>query len=812
MPWRYGKNIPLIRLRICGLSNYLITLLGDYYVRSERIVTVMEYIQAFLFTSKYLLGRNGNTDIFYLFAAFVLLFYIWKRPGHLKLICKLVLPVCFLCVFMALAYPWINVFRCFIFFAKIVLNCSLLVFVAYNCRKWKMIRFAETIVWIHAIETALALLLPGSSLWTRDISLEGIGRVTRLRLFYQDAGSMAFACGFVLVLLVYQLITEEIVWRQLLGIGIMVADLYLAYGMGGISCTLLAVSAMLFMAYLYDKRHGTKEKRTFHYVQSAIATMVVAGISLGFNSVYSGRILGIINGTDSIFQTKIGQPIRGIGKVLTETKFLGVGFGNANTGFALDLMGVNKAYPNSFLRMIAEGGIFGILLVLVIVFGLGYFCLKYGNVIDRSLYIYVIAYQLTGGYFTDPTNFFIYGWIIGDCIFHKIEKTGTCRIKLFVPKQKESLRIAMIGHKRIPSREGGVEIVVEELATRMVAMGHQVDAYNRSGQHVSGSQYNVADYDHLKEYKNVKIIRIPTIQRKGFAAFVYAFLASILVVTKDYDVVHYHAEGSCLFLVIPSLFGIKTVATIHGLDWKRSAKWGSLGATVIRMGERMAVRFADEIIVLSKSVQRYFDQVYGRETILIPNGVNRPATKAAELIDEKWKLQKDSYYLTLSRLTREKRIELLISAYQNMDTERKLVIAGGSSDSDEYVKALKELAKDDERIIFTGFVQGQEMEELFSNAYVYVLPSELEGMPLSLMEAMSYGNCCLVSDIPENVDVVKNNGVSFETNDVEDLQRALQRLEDAPELVEQLRSESADYICKKYDWNQVVEKTFAAYW
>ena len=188
----------------------------------------MEYIQAFLFTSKYLLGRNGNTDIFYLFAAFVLLFYIWKRPGHLKLICKLALPVCFLCVFMVFVYPWINVFRCFIFFAKIVLNCSLLVFVAYNCRKWKMIRFAETIVWIHAIETALALLLPGSSLWTRDISLEGIGRVTRLRLFYQDAGSMAFACGFVLVLLVYQLITEEIVWRQILGIGVMVADLYFA--------------------------------------------------------------------------------------------------------------------------------------------------------------------------------------------------------------------------------------------------------------------------------------------------------------------------------------------------------------------------------------------------------------------------------------------------------------------------------------------------------------------------------------------------------------------------------------------------------
>lgn len=772
----------------------------------------MEYIQAFLFTSKYLLGRNGNTDIFYLFAVFALLFYIWKRPEHLKLVCRVVLPVCFSCFFMVIFYPWINATRCFIFLAKIVLNSTLFVFVAYNCRKWKVIRFAETIVWIHALETVLAVLLPNSSMWTTDVSLEGIGRVTRLRLFYQDAGTMAFACGFVLVLLVYQLITEEIVWRQIIGIGVMGTDLYLAFGIGGISCTLLAVAAMLIMSFIYDRKHKEEQKRSFHYVGGTIATMLVAGLLLAFNSVYFGRIRGIIGGTDSILQVKIVQPLRSIGKVLEETNYLGVGFGNANTRFALDLMGINKAYPNSFLRIIAEGGIFGILLVAVIVFGMGFFCLKYGNVIDRSLYLYVVAYQLTGGYFTDPSNFFIYGWIVGDCIYRKIDRTGTCRLKLFLPEKKDTLRIAMIGHKRIPSREGGVEIVVEELATRMAAMGHRVDAYNRSGQHVAGSQYNVVDYDHLKEYKGVRIIRIPTIQRKGFAAFVYAFLASILVVTKDYDVVHYHAEGSCLFMVIPSLFGIRTVATVHGLDWKRSAKWGSLGATVIRMGEKMAVRFADEIIVLSRSVQRYFEEVYGRETVLIPNGVNRPSTKTVDVIDKKWSLSKDQYFLTLSRLTREKCIDLLIQAYKNVHSDKKLVIAGGSSDSDEYVKALKELAKEDERVIFTGFVQGRDMEELFSNAYVYVLPSELEGMPLSLLEAMSYGNCCLVSDIPENVDVIRNYGVSFETNDVKDLQHELQRLEDEPDVINQVRAGAADYICRKYDWNQVVEKTLGLYY
>lgn len=771
----------------------------------------MEYIQAFLFTSKYILGRDRNTDIFYLFAGLAFLFYLWKRHGHLKLIIQIVSPIAVICTLMAFAYPWASALRCLVFLAKTLLNITLMVFVAYNCRKWKMIRFAELIVWIHAVETLLAVILPESSLWVSDYAVDGVGMVTRLRLFYQSAGAMAFACGFVLVLLVYQLITEEVVWHQVLGIGVMALDLFLAYGIGGISCTLLAVSAMLFMAYIHDYHRKWNEKRTFRYVNGAVLTLGIATLLCTFSAVYRDRIRGIFTGTDSILFTKLINPLREMDYVLIKTHFLGVGFGNANTTFALNLLNADKAYPNSFLRIISEGGIFGILLVLLVVLGIGFYCLKYGNVIDRSLYIYIVSYQMIGGYFTDPTNFFIYGWIIGDCIKNQIQETGTCRLKFFLPEKKEKLHIAMIGHKRIPSREGGVEIVVEELSARMVALGHQVDAYNRSGQHVSGAEYNIIDYNHLKEYKGIKIIRIPTIQRKGMAALVYSFLASLCVVVRDYDVVHYHAEGPCLFMVIPALFGIRTVATIHGLDWKRSAKWGSLGATAIRMGEKMAVRFADEIIVLSKQVERYFAETYGRKTVLIPNGVNRPEKKSVDIIQTKWGLNQNEYFLSLSRLTREKCIDLLIRAYKDVKTDKKLVIAGGSSDSEDYVKQLKELAGDDSRIIFTGFVQGQEMEELYSNAYVYCLPSELEGMPLSLLEAMSYGNCCLVSDIPENADVVKNKGIVFETNVKDSLVEEIRKLLEHPEVVEKYKGEATDYICKKHSWDDVVEKTLVKY-
>ncbi|MBO5622852.1 MAG: glycosyltransferase family 4 protein [Butyrivibrio sp.] len=369
----------------------------------------------------------------------------------------------------------------------------------------------------------------------------------------------------------------------------------------------------------------------------------------------------------------------------------------------------------------------------------------------------------------------------------------------------------MIGHKRIPSREGGVEIVVEELAVRETALGNKVDAYNRSGHHVSGSEYNVVDYDTLREYKGVRIIRIPTIQRKGIAAFIYSFIASVYVGFKDYDIVHYHAEGPCAFIFIPSMFGIRTIATIHGLDWARSGKWGSLASSFIKFGEKMAAMYADEIIVLSRHVQQYFLETYYRKTNLIPNGVNRPVKKAPKAIADKWGLDENAYILALSRMTTEKKIDLLIEAFKEIDTDKKLVIAGGSSDSDSYVRQLHRMAEGDERIIFTGFVQGEELEELYSNAYIYVLPSELEGMPLSLLEAMSYGNCCLTSDITENTDVVRDKGVSFITNDKEDLKAVLTDLLNKPEKVKSYKDSAADYICDKYNWDDVVERTIAVY-
>lgn len=373
------------------------------------------------------------------------------------------------------------------------------------------------------------------------------------------------------------------------------------------------------------------------------------------------------------------------------------------------------------------------------------------------------------------------------------------------------LRIAMIGHKRIPSREGGIEIVVEELAVRMAAMGHKIDAYNRYGHHVSGKKYD-EEYGRgdRKFYKGIRVRIIPTFRSSKLNAIVYSFFATIRALFTPYDVLHYHAEGPCAMLWIPKLFHKRIVVTIHGLDWQR-AKWGNFASYVIKSGEKMAAKYADEVIVLSKNVQQYFKETYGRDTVYIPNGITRPEIRKAELITEKYGLEKDGYFLFLARIVPEKGLHYLIEAFRKLDTDKKLVIAGGNSQAVSYMEKIHKMASEDDRIIMTDFVQGQILEELYSNAYAFILPSDVEGMALSLLEAMSYGNCCLVSDICENTEVVEDKALSFQKGNVKDLQKKLEYLLQHPEMVEEYKKQSSDFICKKYNWDNVVEQTLQLY-
>ena len=369
------------------------------------------------------------------------------------------------------------------------------------------------------------------------------------------------------------------------------------------------------------------------------------------------------------------------------------------------------------------------------------------------------------------------------------------------------LRIVMFGHKRIPSREGGIEVVVEELASRMVKKGHNVLCINRKGHHVSGAEFDNAN---LNTYKGIDLCSAITFDMKGLAAMTSSFFAALKSSFGKFDVVHIHAEGPAAMSFIPRFLGKKVIVTVHGLDWAR-AKWGRFATNYIKFGEKQAVRNADEIIVLSRAVQKYFKDTYNRATVYIPNGITKPKLASALNISEKWNLKKDSYVLYLGRIVPEKGIHYLIKAWESLSTDKTLVIAGGSSDSDSYFQELKKETQHLTNVLFTGFVQGTLLEELYSNAYLYVLPSELEGMPLSLLEAMSYGNCCLVSDIPECKEVVEDHALYFSHGNVNDLNDKLQYLLNSPEEVYSYKENASEYITLKYNWDDVVEKTLDLY-
>ena len=367
------------------------------------------------------------------------------------------------------------------------------------------------------------------------------------------------------------------------------------------------------------------------------------------------------------------------------------------------------------------------------------------------------------------------------------------------------MKIAFIGHKRIPSNEGGVEKVVEQQATRMVERSHQVVAYNRGGHNVFGKEF---DNEKRKEYKGIRIVTVPT--TKGSSSVpIYSFLATMHAVFKRYDCVSYNASGSCAMIPLAKLFRLRTIASLHGIDSQRD-KWGGFASRYLEFGEKMAAKKADVCLVLSENMKQYIKDKYGADAVTFANGIDKPKKLAPNLIKE-YGLDTDNYVLSLGRIVPEKGLQYLIEAFRRCKTKKKLVVAGGAESNREYYESLTELAKGDDRIIFTGFVRGDTVAELYSNAYLFALPSNLEGMACALLEAMSFSNCCLVSDIPENTEVVENKAEWFKKGDADDLYEKLSYLLSHEDAVRKYKEEAQDFILNKYSWDTVVDQMLRVY-
>ena len=370
------------------------------------------------------------------------------------------------------------------------------------------------------------------------------------------------------------------------------------------------------------------------------------------------------------------------------------------------------------------------------------------------------------------------------------------------------MKVAMVGHKVIPSRRGGIENVLTSLCPLLVEKSVDVTCYNRTSDKVE-NEYIGTVKD--RKYKGVKLKNAWTINKKGLSAMIASFTAAFSAAFGRFDIIHFHAEGPCAAMWIPKMFGKRCVATVHGLDWQRE-KWGKgFASKYIKFGERVMVKYADEIIVLSESAREYFKKTYNRDTVLIHNGIDRPVKKEAEEITKLYGISKGDYICIVSRLTAEKGVHYLIDAYNSIKTDKKLVIAGDTSDTDEYVEMLKKKASGNPDIIFTGFITGNVLTEIYSNAYVVTLPSDIEGMSLSLLEALAYGNAVLCSDIPENTLVTEDKAMHFRKGSVEDLAEKMLMMCDNEEMVNNLKKGADEFILSKYNWNDVADSTYDLY-
>jgi glycosyltransferase involved in cell wall biosynthesis len=360
------------------------------------------------------------------------------------------------------------------------------------------------------------------------------------------------------------------------------------------------------------------------------------------------------------------------------------------------------------------------------------------------------------------------------------------------------LKIAMIGIKAIPARDGGFETAVDEMSRGMVANGHEVVVYNRSGMSVHPGN----------NYEGVELVTLPTINSKNLSTIVHAFLASMHVAFHRADVVHYFITGTTLFAPIPRLLGMKVICSVDGTDWQRK-KWGRFARWYLKMSESLAVRFSNALVSDSRDVQKYYADVYGAESSLITYGIREIPVSGRDWLD-RFGLHPREYVLFVGRLVPENNIHHLIRAFEQTSTDKKLVIVGADPWEKDYVRSLKSTS--DPRVIFTGGVYGQGYAQLQKNAYLFVLPDEVGGTHPALVEAMGFGNCVLVNDTASNLEVVGDAGFSYKGKEgPRDLARQLHMLLDNPSLVADFRLKAEERARAQYRWKAVVRDHLALY-
>jgi glycosyltransferase involved in cell wall biosynthesis len=367
------------------------------------------------------------------------------------------------------------------------------------------------------------------------------------------------------------------------------------------------------------------------------------------------------------------------------------------------------------------------------------------------------------------------------------------------------VRIAMIGLRGVPATFGGVERHVEELGAALVELGHEVTIYARSN-------YGEARFD---SYRGMRVRHLPSVSRKHLDALVHSLLATGHALSDRPDVVHYHSIGPGLWAIIPRLARRSAVVlTVHGLDHER-AKWGSAARTLLTAAAWLSERVPDATILPSMALEEHYRLRRARNPVYVGHGIQPRTRRQPAEITRRFGLAAGSYVLFVGRFVPEKRPDLLIAAFSRLPGEDlRLVLAGGSSFTDDYTERLRRLASADRRVLLPGFVYGSLLDELYSNAAAFVQPSDLEGIPLTLLEAASLGTPIVASDIPGHVEVLERDqpgGHIFPAGDEDALLERLRRALAEPDAERAGADRLRVRLLATYDWGEAARRTEAVY-
>ena len=372
----------------------------------------------------------------------------------------------------------------------------------------------------------------------------------------------------------------------------------------------------------------------------------------------------------------------------------------------------------------------------------------------------------------------------------------------------KKLRIAMIGQKGIPARFGGVETHVDNIATRLASRGHEVWTYCRTrflperlGIN-SPDLYRVIGNEHW--YRGVHLVYRPSINSKHLDAASHTFFCALESgLLHGFDIVHFHGIGPAAFVPVTRLFRKTVVSTFHALDW-RQVKWGNLATKLLKGGEARGARKSNGIIAVSRIMQQYIRDTYGIEAEYIPNGATLPESAPRREGLETYGLSGGRYVLAVGRIIRDRGLHRLIEAFEGAPEDMKLVIVGSETPRTPYTDELNALAGD--RVVFTGDVFGSALEVLYANCAVYILASVVEGLPITVCEAMAHGRPLLLSDIPENREVAGDAAVYFNPYDTNELRSILRVLLDDRGLQDRLSATGLNRARTTFNWDLIADQ------